>query len=90
MSKLIRTAYYVSHITYYTEPIFANKFDYQGTGFVEGMNGASAVYSRYTDEIYYKLYAGAHLDERLRIVPEDHDVDGNHFVLMAMYFDVNK
>ena len=74
----------------YAEPIFAGKYDYQGTGFVEGMNGASAVYSRFTDEIYYPLYAGAHLDERMRIVPEDYNVDGKYFVLMVLYFDVNK
>jgi len=71
------------------EPIFGNHYDYSGAGFVEGMNGASAVYSRYTDEIFYRLHSGAHLDERLRIVSEDRDVNGKYFVLMAMYFDAN-
>eukprot|EP00486_Rosalina_sp_Unknown_P005000 CAMPEP_0201566878 /NCGR_PEP_ID=MMETSP0190_2-20130828/6992_1 /ASSEMBLY_ACC=CAM_ASM_000263 /TAXON_ID=37353 /ORGANISM="Rosalina sp." /LENGTH=554 /DNA_ID=CAMNT_0047986173 /DNA_START=392 /DNA_END=2056 /DNA_ORIENTATION=+ len=72
------------------EPIFGNWVDYQGCGFVEGMNGASAVYSRATDEIYYNLYSGAHLDERMRIVEEDRRSDGKHFVLMAQYFDNNQ
>ena len=54
------------------------------------MNGASGIYSRFTDEIYYKLYAGGHLDERMKIAEEDLNIDGKYFVLIAMYFDVNK
>ena len=41
------------------DPIFASKYDYVGKGFVEGMNGVAAVYSRFTKEIYYKLPAGS-------------------------------
>ena len=57
---------------------------------MEGMNNVATVYSRFTDEIYYRLYAGGHLDERMRIVEEDRNINGKYFVLMAMYFDVNK
>ena len=57
---------------------------------MEGLNGASDIYSRSTDEIAYQLHSGAHFDERIKIVPEDYDVDGKHFVLMAAYFDVNR
>ena len=54
------------------------------------MGGPTAVYSRFTDEINYTLHSGAHLDQRMRLVPEDRDPDGKYFTLMAMYFDVDK
>ena len=40
------------------DPIFARKYDYVGKGFIEGMNGAGAVYSRFTKEISHLLPIG--------------------------------
>merc|ERR1740123_624046 len=71
------------------EPIFANMYDYVGKGFVEGMNGAAAVYSRFTKLIFYLLPAATHYDERLRIANED-IIDNKTFVLMLEYFDANR
>eukprot|EP00488_Nonionellina_sp_1-RS-2012_P002739 TRINITY_DN54_c1_g1_i3.p1 TRINITY_DN54_c1_g1~~TRINITY_DN54_c1_g1_i3.p1 ORF type:complete len:268 (-),score=62.58 TRINITY_DN54_c1_g1_i3:267-1037(-) len=72
------------------EPIFANKYDFQGTGFVEGMNGVATVYSRWTKEIFYLLPSGTHFDERMTIASEDYNPDGKYFTLMVQYFDTNR
>eukprot|EP01083_Nonionella_stella_P308454 1088213_1 len=71
------------------EPIFARKYDYQGAGFVEGMNGAATTYSRYTKEIWYLLPMGAHFDERTKVAEADRDQNGKYFTLMLEYFDAN-
>eukprot|EP01083_Nonionella_stella_P089890 251031_1 len=72
------------------EPIFAAKYDYQGTGFVEGMNGAATVYSRSTDTISYVLPSGAHFDERLKLVEDERHPNGKYLTLMLQYFDTNR
>jgi len=72
------------------EPIFANRYDYVGKGFVAGMNGVAAVYNRGGVEVHYALPSAAHFDERVRIATADLDADGRHFNLMLEYHDVNE
>jgi len=72
------------------EPIFANRYDYVGKGFVAGMNGVAAIYNRGAVEVHYALPSAAHFDERVRIAEDDLDADGRHFNLMLEYHDVNE
>ena len=71
------------------DQIFADYNDYQGCGFVEGTNGVDTVFSRNTVEINYLLPAGSHFDERIKVAPQDYNIDGKYFTLMLEYFDVN-
>ena len=64
-------------------------YDYVGKGFVEGMNGVAAVYSRFTKRISYLLPIASHYDERLRINTLDQDKNNKTFALMLEYFDAN-
>eukprot|EP01083_Nonionella_stella_P171133 583835_1 len=71
------------------EPIFAAKYDYQGAGFVENMNGAACTYSRSSKQIFYLLPMASHFDERKRVADADLNDNRKWFTFMLEYFDAN-
>eukprot|EP01084_Bolivina_argentea_P158397 275921_1 len=72
------------------EPVFAAKIDYVGKGFIAGMNGVDAVYSRFTKEVYYPLPIASHFEERIVLAPGHWNSNGKYFNLMLEYHDGNK
>eukprot|EP01083_Nonionella_stella_P181435 649962_1 len=72
------------------EPIFGTEYDYQGAGFVEGMNGAACTYVRSAKLIFYLLPMAAHFDQRKRVAPQDLNDNRKWFVLMLEYYDGNQ
>eukprot|EP01083_Nonionella_stella_P121588 365379_1 len=72
------------------EPIFEPKILYQGSGFVENMNGAAHEYIEDAPNITYLLPMAAHFDERKRIADADTNTDSNYVTLMLEYYDATR